>query len=170
MAFWDDWQKNKNPIKWSEGLQHGYKKIPKSSTPSSEELSLAKANKKLVGKEKLDESMQNTVQKVVKNMIKEGNTSGRFDKNKPRDLVKFNQKFIDKPSNKTSLNNVSSTADSNSYTITSQIKRPFPGREYAHKTIHNDGTVTISYGPTPDPKDATDFIGKRSWFSSKGSY
>ena len=162
MAFWDDWQKNKNPIKWSEGLQHGYKKIPKSSTPSSEELSLAKANKKLVGKEKLDESMQNTVQKVVKNMIKEGNTSGRFDKNKPRDLVKFNQKFIDKPSNKTSLNNVSSTADSNSYTITSQIKRPFPGREYAHKTIHNDGTVTISYGPTPDPKDATDFIGKRS--------
>ena len=162
MAFWDDWQKNKNPIKWSEGLQHGYKKIPKSSTPSSEELSLAKANKKLVGKEKLDESMQNTVQKVVKNMIKEGNTSGRFDKNKPRDLVKFNQEFIDKPSNKTSLNNVSSTADSNSYTITSRIKKPFPGREYAHKTIHNDGTVTISYGPTPDPKDATDFIGKRS--------
>ena len=162
MAFWDDWQKNKNPIKWSEGLQHGYKKIPKSSTPSSEELSLAKANKKLVGKEKLDESMQNTVQKVVKNMVKEGNTSGRFDKNKPRDLLKFNQKFIGKPSNKTSLNNVSSTADSNSYTITSQIKRPFPGREYAHKTIHNDGTVTISYGPTPDPKDATDFIGKRS--------
>ena len=162
MAFWDDWQKNKNPIAWSEGFQHGYKKIPKSSTPSSEELSLAKANKKLVGKEKLDESMQNTVQKVVKNMIKEGNTSGRFDKNKPRDLVKFNQKFIDKPSNKTSLNNVSSTADSNSYTITSQIKRPFPGREYAHKTIHDDGTVTISYGPTPDPKDATDFIGKRS--------
>lgn len=162
MAFWDDWQKNKNPIAWSEGFQHGYKKIPKSSTPSSEELSLAKANKKLVGKEKLDENMQNTVQKVVKNMVKEGITSGRFDKNKPRDLDKFNQKFIDKPSNKTSLNNVSSTADSNSYTITSRIKRPFPGREYAHKTIHDDGTVTISYGPTPDPKDATDFIGKRS--------
>ena len=113
MAFWDDWQKNKNPIKWSEGLQHGYKKIPKSSTPSSEELSLAKANKKLVGKEKLDESMQNTAQKVVKNMIKEGNTSGRFDKNKPRDLLKFNQEFIDKPSNKTSLNNVISNAISN---------------------------------------------------------
>lgn len=162
MAFWDDWQKNKNPITWSEGFQHGYKKIPKSSTPSSEELSLAKANKKLVGKEKLDESMQRTVQKVVKNMVKEGITSGRFDKNKPRDLVEFNQKFIDKPSNKTSLNDVSSTADSNSYTITSRIKKPFPGREYAHKTIHDDGTVTISYGPTPDPKDATDFIGKRS--------
>lgn len=162
MAFWDDWQKNKNPITWSEGFQHGYKKIPKSSTPSSEELSLAKANKKLVGKEKLDKNMQDTVQKVVKNMIKEGNTSGRFDKNKPRDLDKFNQKFIDKPSNKTSLNDVSSTADSNSYTITSRIKRPFSGREYAHKTIHNDGSVTISYGPTPNPKDATDFIGKRS--------
>lgn len=152
MAFWDDWQKNKNPITWSEGFQHGYKKIPKSSTPSSEELSLAKANKKLVGKEKLDKNMQDTVQKVVKNMIKEGNTSGRFDKNKPRDLDKFNRKFMD----------VSSTADSNSYTITSRIKRPFQGREYAHKTIHDDGTVTISYGPTPDPKDATDFIGKRS--------
>lgn len=152
MAFWDDWQKNKNPITWSEGFQHGYKKIPKSSTPSSEELSLAKANKKLVGKEKLDKNMQDTVQKVVKNMIKEGNTSGRFDKNKPRDLDKFNRKFMD----------VSSTADSNSYTITSRIKRPFPGREYAHKTIHNDGTETISYGPTPNPKDATDFIGKRS--------
>lgn len=152
MAFWDDWQKNKNPITWSEGFQHGYKKIPKSSTPSSEELSLAKANKKLVGKEKLDESMQRTVQKVVKNMIKEGNTSGGFNKNKPRDLDKFNRKFMD----------VSSTADSNSYTITSRIKRPFRGREYAHKTIHDDGTVTISYGPTPDPKDATDFIGKRS--------
>ena len=113
MAFWDDWQKNKNPIAWSEGFQHGYKKIPKSSTPSSEELSLAKANKKLVGKEKLDESMQNTVQKVVKNMIKEGNTSGRFDKNKPRDLLKFNQKFIDKTSNKTSLSDVISNAISN---------------------------------------------------------
>ena len=162
MAFWDDWQKNKNPITWSEGLQHGYKKIPKSSTPTSEELSLAKANKKLVGKEKLDKNMQNTVQKVVKNMVKEGITSGRFDKNKPRDLREFNQKFIDKPSNKTSLNDVSSTIDSNSYTITSRIERPFPGREYAHKTIHDDGTVTISYGPTPDPKDATDFIGKRS--------
>lgn len=162
MAFWDDWQKNKNPITWSEGFQHGYKKIPKSSTPSSEELSLAKANKKLVGKEKLDENMQDTVQKVVKNMVKEGITSGRFDKNKPRDLVEFNQKFIDKPSNKTSLNNVSVTTDSNSYTITSRIQRPFPGREYAHRTIHNDGSETISYGPTPNPKDATDFIGKRS--------
>jgi len=152
MAFWDDWQKNKNPITWSEGFQHGYKKIPKSSTPSSEELSLAKANKKLVGKEKLDESMQNTVQKVVKNMIKEGNTSGGFNKNKPRDLDKFNRKFMD----------VSSTADSNSYTITSRIKKPFPGREYAHKTIYNDGSETISYGPTPDPKDATDIVSRAS--------
>lgn len=113
MAFWDDWQKNKNSITWSEGFQHGYKKIPKSSTPSSEELSLAKANKKLVGKEKLNESMQNTVQKVVKNMVKEGITSGRFDKNKPRDLLKFNQKFIDKTSNKTSLSNVISNAIGN---------------------------------------------------------
>lgn len=114
MAFWDDWQKNKNPITWSEGFQHGYKKIPKSSTPSSEELSLAKANKKLVGKEKLDESMQRTVQKVVKNMVKEGITSGRFDKNKPRDLVEFSQKFIDKPSNKTSLSSVVGNALSDS--------------------------------------------------------
>jgi len=113
MAFWDDWQKNKNPITWSEGFQHGYKKIPKSSTPSSEELSLAKANKKLVGKENLDKNMQDTVQKVVKNMVKEGITSGRFDKNKPRDLLKFNQKFIDKTSNKTSLSNVISNAIGN---------------------------------------------------------
>ena len=149
MAFWDDWQKNKNSIKWSEGLQHGYKKIPKSSTPSSEELSLAIANKKLVGKEKLDKNMQDTVQKVVENMIKEGNTSGRFDKNKPRDLLKFNQKFIDKPSN------TGKTTFKYPYTYAMPASKPTPGREYMYVTINADGSKVTSYGSSPDPKDAT---------------
>lgn len=48
------------------------------------------------------------------------------------------------------------------YTITQKIKNPDPGREYAHKTIHDDGTTTITYGPTPDPKDATDLGSKSS--------
>lgn len=48
------------------------------------------------------------------------------------------------------------------YTITQRIMNPDPGREYAHKTIHDDGSVTITYGPTPDPKDATDLGSKTS--------
>ena len=48
------------------------------------------------------------------------------------------------------------------YTITQQILNPEPGREWAHKTINDDGSVTITYGPTPDPKDATDLGSKTS--------